>query len=117
MRGQPEVGLAIARGMALAVRYDESLALLSEVERDISADRSHDPEAFRGEYDTIRSVALALKDDSEAVLTIAQDCLGRSADPWTANVASNVVRFCRLKRGIFKGILRDTLDFSLDRRG
>ena len=37
MRGQPEVGLAIAWGMALAVRYDESLALLSEIERDISA--------------------------------------------------------------------------------
>jgi LuxR family maltose regulon positive regulatory protein len=99
MRGQPEVGLAIAWGMALAVRYDESLALLSEVERDISADRSHDPEAFRCEYDTIRSVALALKDDSEAALSVAQDCLGRSADPWTANVASNVVRFGRLKRG------------------
>jgi LuxR family maltose regulon positive regulatory protein len=98
-RGQPEVGLAIAWGMALAVRYDESLALLSEVERDISADHSHDPEAFRCEYDTIRSVALALKDDSEAALSIAQDCLGRSADPWTANVASNVVRFGRLKRG------------------
>ena len=98
-RGQPEVGLAIAWGMALAVRYDESLALLSEVERDISADHLHDPEAFRCEYDTIRSVALALKDDSEAALSIAQDCLGRSADPWTANVASNVVRFGRLKRG------------------
>src|ERR1700688_1893638 len=99
MRGQPEVGLAIAWGMALAVRYDESLALLSEVERDISADRSHDPEAFRCEYDTIRSVALALKDDSEAALSVAQDCLTRSADPWTANVASNVVRLGRLKRG------------------
>src|SRR5258708_7597893 len=99
MRGQPEVGLAIAWGMALAVRYDESLALLSEVERDISADHSHDQEAFRCEYDTIRSVALALKDDSEAALSIAQDCLTRSADPWTANVASNVVRLGCLKRG------------------
>src|SRR6201994_3688294 len=97
VRGQPEVGLAIAWSMALAVRYDESLALLSEVERDISADRSHDQEAFRCECDTIRSVALALKDDSEAALTLAQECLGRSTDPWTANVGSNVVRFCRLK--------------------
>ena len=42
MRGQPEVGLAIAWGMALAVRYDESLALLGELERDISAEHSHD---------------------------------------------------------------------------
>jgi LuxR family maltose regulon positive regulatory protein len=102
LRGQPEVGLAIAWGMALAVRYDESLALLDELERDISADHSHDQEAFRSEHDTIRSVALALKDDSEAALSIAQDCLTRPADPWTANVASNVVRFCRLKRGDLK---------------
>jgi LuxR family transcriptional regulator, maltose regulon positive regulatory protein len=99
MRGQPEVGLAIAWGMALAVRYDESLTLLSELERDISADHSHDQEDFRCEFDTIRSVALALKDDSEAALSLAQNCLGRSADPWTANVVSNVVRFGRLKRG------------------
>jgi len=99
VRGQPEVGLAIAWGMALAVRYDESLALLSEIERDISADRSHDQETFRCECDTIRSVALALKDDSEAALTVAQECLSRSTDPWTANVAANVVRFGHLKRG------------------
>jgi LuxR family maltose regulon positive regulatory protein len=99
MRGQPEVGLAIAWGMALAVRYDESLELLGEVERDTSGSHSHDEEAFRCECDTIRSVALALKDDSEAALTIAQDCLSRSADPWTANVASNVVRLGLLKRG------------------
>src|SRR5258707_3098150 len=92
MRGQPEVGLAIAWGMALAVRHDESLALLGELERDVSADHSHDQEAFRCEYDTIRSVALALKDDSEAALSIAQDCLTRTADPWTANVASLPIR-------------------------
>jgi LuxR family maltose regulon positive regulatory protein len=102
MRGQPEVGLAIARALALAVRYDESLALLGELERDISADRPHDQETIRCEYDTIRSVALALKDDTEAALSVAQDCLGRSADPWTANLASNVVRLGHLKRGDFR---------------
>jgi LuxR family maltose regulon positive regulatory protein len=103
MRGQPEVGIAIAWGMALAVRYDEALGLLGEVERDISADHSHDEEAFRCECDTIRSVALALKDDSEAALTIAQDCLSRSGDPWIANVASNVIRYGLLKRGDLGG--------------
>ena len=59
-----------------------------ELERDMSADHSQNQEAFRCEYDTIRSVALALKDDSEAALSIAQDCLGRSVDPWTANVGT-----------------------------
>jgi LuxR family maltose regulon positive regulatory protein len=102
MRGQPEVGLAIAWGMALAVRYDESLALLREIERDVNADHSQDQAAFRCEYDTIRSVALALKDDTEAALSVARDCLGRSADPWTVNVASNVVRLGHLKRGDFR---------------
>jgi LuxR family transcriptional regulator, maltose regulon positive regulatory protein len=102
MRGQPEVGLAIAWGMALAAQYDESLALLGEIERDVNADHLQDQEAFRCEYDTIRSVALAMKDDSEAALPIAQDCLSRSTDPWTANVASNVVRFGHLKRGDFR---------------
>ena len=115
IRGQPEVGLAIAWGMALAVRYDELLALLSELERDVSADHSQDQEAFRCEYDTIRSVALALKDDSEAALSIAQDCLGRSADPWTANVASNVVRFARLKRGDLRELYATPwISYSID---
>lgn len=102
MRGQPEVGLAIAWGMALAVRYDESLEQLSEVERDIGAYHAHDRDVFRSECDAIRSVALALKDDTESALSIAQDCVSRSVDPWTANVASNVVRFSHLKRGDLK---------------
>ena len=82
--------------------YDEALELLGEIERDISANHSPDREVFRCECEAIRSVAIALKDDSEAALSIAQDCLSRSADPWTANVASNVVRFGRLKRGDLK---------------
>ena len=102
VRGQPEVGLAVAWGLALAIRYDEALERLNEVERDIDAHLSQNGEAFRTECDAIRSVALALKDDSEPALTVAQTCLTRSADPWCANVASNVVRFGHLKRGDLK---------------
>ena len=81
LRGQPEVGLAIAWGLALAVRCDEALELVGELERDVDA--SHSPmRAFQCECEAIRSVALALKDDSEPALSIAQDCLGRTADPW-----------------------------------
>jgi ATP/maltotriose-dependent transcriptional regulator MalT len=99
LRGQPEVGLAIAWGLALAVRCDEALELLGELERNVDASHS---DAFQSECKAIRSVALALKDYSEPALSIAQDCLGRTADPWCANVASNVVRFGHLKRGDLK---------------
>jgi LuxR family maltose regulon positive regulatory protein len=115
MRSQPEVTLAIAWGMALAVRYDEALALLGEIERDIGASHAPDREDFHCECETIRSVAIALKDDSETALSIAQDRLGRSTDPWTANVASNVVRFGLLKQGDLKKFYATPwIPYSLD---
>jgi LuxR family maltose regulon positive regulatory protein len=115
VRGQPEVGLAVAWGLALAIRSDEALERLNEVERDIDAHPSQSGEAFRTECDAIRSVALALKDDSEPALTIAQDCLTRSADPWCANVASNVVRLGHLKRGDLKAFYATPwIPYSLD---
>jgi LuxR family maltose regulon positive regulatory protein len=102
MRSQPGVRLAIAWGMALAVRYDEALELVHEIERDrdTGANNSSDGEALGCQ--AVRAVAIALKDDSEAAMPIAQDCLSRSADPWIANVTSNVVRFGHLKRGDLK---------------
>jgi LuxR family maltose regulon positive regulatory protein len=115
MRSQPEVTLAIAWGMALAVRYDEALALLGEIERDIGASHAPDREDFHCECETIRSVAFALKDDSETALSIAQDSIGRSTDPWTANVASNVVRFGLLKQGDLKKFYATPwIPYSLD---
>ena len=102
MRCQPEVRLAIAWGMALALRYDESLELQRDIERDIGPDITTNMEVLRRECQAIRSVAIALKDDSAAAVPLAQDCLDRSTDPWTANVASNVVRFGHLKAGDLK---------------
>jgi LuxR family transcriptional regulator, maltose regulon positive regulatory protein len=102
MRDQLEVRLAIAWGMALAVRYEESLELVSEIERDAENKGSADDVVIRRECAAIRSVAIALKDDSEAALSIAEAVLGQSVDPWTANVTSNVVRFGYLKRGDLK---------------
>ena len=99
MKRQLEVRLAVAWGMALAVRCDEALDIVGEIERDIAADASPQGDVGRCECDAIRSVAIAIKDDSTTALSIAQSCLDRSADPWTANVASNVVRFCHLKAG------------------
>jgi len=101
MRGQPEVRLAIAWGLALALRFDEALQLATEIENDIAA--THLPAGdLLCECQTIRSVAIALKDDSERALPLAQACVNGSSDPWTANVASNVLRYGHLKAGNLK---------------
>src|SRR5438128_11750669 len=56
-----------------------------------------------------------LRDNRVPALLIAQVCLGRSADPWTANVASNVVRFGHLKRGDLKKFYATPwIPYSLD---
>jgi LuxR family transcriptional regulator, maltose regulon positive regulatory protein len=102
MREQPEVRLAIAWGMALVIRYDEALDIVGEIEQDLGANPSPEAEGCRCECEVIRSVAIVLKDDSETALPIAQNCLDQTADPWTANVASNVVRLACLKAGDLK---------------
>jgi LuxR family maltose regulon positive regulatory protein len=115
MRSQPEVRLAIAWGMSLAMRSDEAIELAGEIERDSAANHSPDGEVVRCECEAIRSVAIALKDDSDAGLSVAQECLTRSTDPWTANVASNVVRFGHLKRGDLRNFYATPwIPYSLD---
>jgi LuxR family maltose regulon positive regulatory protein len=101
MRGQPEVRLAIAWGLSLAQRFDEALQLATEIENDIAATHPSESDLLC-ECQTIRSVALVLKDDSERALPLAQACVNGSSDPWTANVASNVVRLSHLKAGNLK---------------
>src|SRR6202040_1529333 len=64
MRGQPEVRLAIAWGLALALRFDEALQLATELESDMAATHLSESDLLC-ECQTIRSVALVLKDDSE----------------------------------------------------
>jgi LuxR family transcriptional regulator, maltose regulon positive regulatory protein len=101
MRSQSEVQLAIAWGLALALRFDEALKLATEMEGDIAATRLPNSNLLC-ECQAIRSVAIALKDDSEQALPPAQACVNGSSDPWTANVASNVVRFGHMKAGNLK---------------
>jgi LuxR family maltose regulon positive regulatory protein len=101
MRGQCEVRLAIAWGLALALRFDEALKLATDIEGDIAAMALPDSNLLC-ECQAIRSVAIALKDDSERALPLAQACMKGSSDPWTANVASNVVRFGHMKAGNLK---------------
>ena len=64
MQRQPEVRLAIAWGLALAMRFEEALELLHELEPNIEAGPS-DGGVLACECQAIRSVAIALKDDSQ----------------------------------------------------
>jgi len=102
MRAQPEVRLAIAWGLALAMRFEEALELLQELEPDIRAKPTVYGDVLACECEAIRAVAIALKDDTEPALRLGQDCFTRSNDPWTANVATNVVRYGYLKAGDLK---------------
>jgi LuxR family transcriptional regulator, maltose regulon positive regulatory protein len=102
MRGQPEVKLAIAWGLALAIRVNDAVQILDEIEHDLGTSNSADRDLLACECQAIRSVALSLKDESRVALPLAQQCLTKSSDPWTANVASNVVRYWRCKIGDLK---------------
>ncbi|MEX3936288.1 LuxR C-terminal-related transcriptional regulator [Paraburkholderia phymatum] len=103
MRGQVKVTLAIAWGMALAMRFDEALAMLDDIERDAGTGTDTAAEKIEKigwECRTIRSVIAGLQDDAPRALGIAQDCLEHPlTDSWTTNVASNVVRFGHWKAG------------------
>jgi len=100
MRGQIDVRLAIAWGMALAMRFDEALAMLAATEHDTAAGTLPERENIHWECQAIRSVVTALQDDPQTALTIAQTCLDHpSTDAWTTNVVSNVVRFAHWKAG------------------
>ncbi|MGF6732030.1 LuxR family maltose regulon positive regulatory protein [Paraburkholderia youngii] len=103
MRSQIKVTLAIAWGMALAMRFGEALAMLDTIEKDADAsgaDASTDSGPVHWECQAIRSVVAALQDDAHACLALAQTCLERpSTDIWTTNVVSNVVRFAHWKTG------------------
>jgi LuxR family maltose regulon positive regulatory protein len=101
MRGQSEVRMAIAWGLALALRSDEALQLAAEIERDIATTQSPESDLLH-ECRAIRAVAIAIMDDSERALPLAQECVNKSRDPWTANVASNVLRFGHMKAGDLK---------------
>jgi LuxR family maltose regulon positive regulatory protein len=98
-QSQVKVALAIAWGFALAMRFDDALAAITRIaSQPASADVS-EAAALALECDAIRSVVMALKDDTIGAMSVAERCVRASTDPWTANVASNVLRFGRWKAG------------------
>src|SRR5713101_7948833 len=75
MRGQPEVQLAIAWGLALALRFDEALQLATEIENDIAATQLPESDLLCA-CQAIRSVAIAPKDDRRNVFaSVYRRCL------------------------------------------
>lgn len=101
MRGQIDVRLALARGMALAMRFEESCAMVEAIERDAAQGDATDRERYLWECRAIRALLTALRDDAQGALQLAEACLDQplSDDPWTLNVLSNVVRFGHWKAG------------------
>ena len=80
--------------------FEEALALLTGIESDLVSATADARDEIAMECQTIRSVVIALQDDSSRALALAEPCVQpRSADPWNANVASNVVRFGHWKAG------------------
>jgi LuxR family transcriptional regulator, maltose regulon positive regulatory protein len=90
MKGQPAVKLAIAWGLALAVRVKDAVQIIDEIESDLATQSTVDCDLLAyAECQAIRSVALSLKDEGREALPLAEQCLRNSSDPWTANVASS----------------------------
>ena len=103
MKRQPAVRLAIAWGLALATRAKDALQVVADIENDLDPNTSVDAETLTNECRLIRSAALSLGDDGREALPLAEQCLSKARDPWTANVAANVVAYCRLKKGDLDG--------------
>lgn len=100
MREQVQVRLAIAWGMALALRFYDALAMVDALEHDAPGHADAEAERIRWECAAIRAVVCAVQDDPQRALAMAQTCLARpSSDAWTTNVLSNVVRLGHWKAG------------------
>ncbi|MCK6414295.1 MAG: LuxR C-terminal-related transcriptional regulator [Giesbergeria sp.] len=99
---QPQVQLAVAWGLALAMRFAEAAPLLDEIEH--AAQQTLEGQALHdtlGECLAIRAVNVALQDDSLQAHAIAQQwhAHGHAGDAFTRNVMSNVMRYVYWKSG------------------
>lgn len=105
MRSQIKLRLAIAWGMTLAMRVDEAQVLLDQIEQDTRVQVAGPEQAdVLWECQVLRAVTFVMSDDSTAALALAEACsTSPNADPWNANVLSNVLRFGRWKAGDVDG--------------
>ncbi len=98
MRGQLEVKLALAWGMALVTRFKEAEELLAQVEAGTFENARSD---LWWRCRVARSVLCALLDDSSRGKDIALECLGggHKFDPFHFNALCNIARYDYLKSG------------------
>ena len=97
MKGQLEVKLALAWGMALVTRFKEAEALLTQVENGTNENARSD---LWWRCRVARSVLCALLDDSGRGKDIALDCLAdHKFDPFHFNALCNIARYDHLKSG------------------
>jgi LuxR family maltose regulon positive regulatory protein len=99
LRGQRS-RLAIAWGLTLAMRFEEALRLIGEIEVDLNRPDQPTSDALSCECNVIKSVVFALQDNTQQALAIAEASLAQGLkDSWNANVASNVARLGYWKAG------------------
>ena len=98
MKGQLEVKLALAWGMALVTRFKEAEELLAQVEAGTCDNTGSD---LWWRCRVARSVLCALLDDSSRGKDIALECLGgnHKFDPFHFNALCNIARYDYLKSG------------------
>lgn len=100
---QPQVQLAVAWGLALAMRLQEALPLLDGIEQSAQQTLApHERRGTLGECLAIRAVNLALQDDSLQAGALArrwQEEFADTGDTFTRNAVSNVLRFVHWKGG------------------
>jgi len=99
---QPQVQLAVAWGLALAMRFAEAAPLLHAIEQ--AAHQALSGQALRdtlGECLAIRAVYVALQDDSLQAQAVAEQwqASGQPGDAFTRNAVSNVMRYVHWKAG------------------
>jgi len=102
LRTQPQVQLAVAWGLVLAMRQSEAAPVLDDIEgtaqQTLAGQARHDT---LGECLAIRAVSAALQDDSRQAHTIARQWheRGHGGDAFTRNTLSNVMRYVHWKSG------------------
>ena len=97
MRGQTEVKLALAWGMALVTRFAEAGALLDQVEAVAADDRGSE---FWRRCRMGRAVWLGLSDDSARGREVAEEALRAGPlDAFNLNSVWNLARFAHWKAG------------------
>lgn len=100
VRSPPQLRLAFAWGLGLAMACDKALTLLDGVEAELDQSAPGGGEALRRECQALRSVLVMLTGDYELGEKLAEECLAiPSRQPWVPNAIRNVIAAAHLHAG------------------